>query len=179
MGGDPAFADTAAALGRRMAERGIALVYGGGRLGLMGVIADSVLAGGGEAYGVIPHALVQAECAHGGLTRLDVVQSMHERKARMTDLCDAFLSLPGGIGTLDETFEAWTWNALGYHSKPFGLLDVNGFWRGLAGFMDHVTASGFLSSARRAQMMLASDPDLAIDMLAAAVADACEPKMLW
>lgn len=178
-GTDPAYAETAHALGCRMAQRGIGLVYGGGRLGLMGVVADAVLGCGGEVLGVIPEALVRAECAHGGITHLDVVQSMHERKARMTELTDAFLALPGGIGTLDELFEAWTWNALGYHSKPFALLNVAGFWDGLASFMDNVTASGFLSPARRAQLFLATDIDEAIDQLAAAAAAAGDPAMLW
>src|SRR5881392_1481416 len=141
MGSDPAFEEMARALGAEMARRGIGLVYGGGRLGLMGVVADAVLAHGGEAYGVIPQALVDLEVAHTGLTELHLVANMHERKAMMTELTDAFVAIPGGIGTLDELFEAWTWNALGYHAKPFALLNVNGFWDGLNGFMDHVQAS--------------------------------------
>src|SRR5687768_3549321 len=131
MGTDPAFADTAQALGEEMARRGIGLVYGGGRLGLMGVVADAVRGAGGEAYGVIPQALIDLEVAHNGLTELHVVGTMHERKALMTELTDAFLCLPGGIGTLDELFEAWSWNALGYHAKPFCLLNVGGFWDNL------------------------------------------------
>ena len=114
-----------------MARRGIGLVYGGGRLGLMGIVADAVMADGGEAHGVIPQALVDLEVAHTGLTELHLVADMHERKAMMTELTDAFVAMPGGIGTLDELFEAWTWNALGYHAKPFALLNVNGFWDGL------------------------------------------------
>jgi hypothetical protein len=178
LGSDPAFAAAARATGEEMARRGIALVYGGGRLGLMGVVADAVLAGGGEAHGVIPRALIELEVAHRGLTELHIVSTMHERKAKMTELTDAFLALPGGIGTFDELFEAWTWNALGYHAKPFALLDVSGFWDGLLGFLDHATASGFLSPARRAQMLVAGDVGEAIDRLDAALASA-ERKMVW
>ncbi len=178
MGSDPAFAETARALGEEMARRGIALVYGGGRLGLMGVVADAVLGHGGEAYGVIPQALVDLEVAHTGLTELHLVSTMHERKAMMTELTDAFLAIPGGIGTLDELFEAWTWYALGYHAKPFALLNVHGFWDGLTGFMDHVQTSGFLSPSRRAQLLVAEGIGEAIDRLDAAIG-AAEPKMIW
>jgi uncharacterized protein (TIGR00730 family) len=178
MGVDPAFAETAKALGVEMARRGIGLVYGGGRLGLMGVVADAVLQGGGEAHGVIPQALTDLEVAHRGLTELHTVTSMHERKAKMTELTDAFVALPGGIGTFDELFEAWTWNALGYHSKPFALLNVNGFWDGMIGFLDGVTANGFMSPARRAQLLVADDIGQAIDMLDSAAAGA-ETRMVW
>lgn len=177
-GTDPAFAEAARALGATMAARGIGLIYGGGRLGLMGVVADAVLDAGGEAHGVIPQALTELEVAHRGLTDLDVVTSMHERKARMTELCDAFLALPGGIGTLDEMFEAWTWNALGYHAKPLALLDVAGYWSSLTGFLDHAVASGFMSPSRRGQLMVARDAGEALDRLAAAAA-ASERKMTW
>ncbi len=173
-GADPAFADAARELGEVMAERGIDLVYGGGKLGLMGIIADTVLERGGKVYGVIPQALVAHEVAHLGCTELFTVATMHERKAKMTELCDAFVALPGGIGTLDELFEAWTWNALGYHAQPFCLLNVNGFWDGLAGFMDHVVASGFLSDARRAQLLKADSPAAAIDLLDAAAQSAAQ-----
>src|SRR4051812_49766597 len=135
-----------------MVNRGVDLVYGGGRLGLMGLIADSVLAEGGRVYGVIPAALVDLEVAHTGITELFTVANMHERKAKMTDLADAFLALPGGIGTLDEVFEAWSWNALGYHAKPFCRLNVEGFWDDLFEFMYHATTSGFLSQHLRAQL---------------------------
>ena len=177
-GADPAFAEAARALGAEMARRGIGLVYGGGRLGLMGVVADAVLAAGGEAYGVIPQALIELEVAHTGLTELHVVTTMHERKARMTDLTDAFLALPGGIGTLDELFEAWSWNALGYHAKPFALLNVAGFWDNLVELMDHVADSGFMSPARRAQLLVAADIGEAIDRLDRAI-EAAERKMVW
>ena len=173
-GVDPGFADAARAMTRAMAARGIDLVYGGGRLGLMGIVADEMLSAGGKVYGVIPQSLVDHEVAHRGCTKLYTVANMHERKAKMTELCDAFVALPGGIGTLDELFEAWTWNALGYHAKPFCLLNVHGFWDGLAGFMDHVSASGFLSAARRLQLLKAESPDEAIDLLDAAAKSAAQ-----
>jgi len=177
-GVDPAFADAARLLGQTMVERGIDLVYGGGRLGLMGIVADSVLDAGGKVYGVIPQALVEHEVAHRGCTELFTVANMHERKAKMTELTDAFVALPGGIGTLDELFEAWTWNALGYHAKPFCLLNVNGFWDGLDGFMDHVRDSGFLSTPRRNQLLKADVPGEAIDLLDAAAKSAAQ-GMVW
>ena len=173
-GVDPGFADAARDLARTMAARGIDLVYGGGRLGLMGIVADEMLAAGGKVYGVIPEALVAHEVAHRGCTELYTVANMHERKAKMTELCDAFIALPGGIGTLDELLEAWTWNALGYHAQPFCLLNVHGFWDGLAGFMDHVSASGFLSDARRRQMLKAESAVEAIDLLDAAAKSAAQ-----
>ena len=178
MGTNPHFADTARALGVEMAERGIGLVYGGGKLGLMGVVADAVIDAGGEAYGVIPQALINLEVAHRGLTELHIVDTMHERKAMMTELTDAFVAIPGGIGTLDELFEAWSWNALGYHAKPFAVLNVDGFWDGMLAFLDHVTQSGFMSPARRAQLFVASDIGDAIDQLDAAIG-AAEAKMVW
>jgi uncharacterized protein (TIGR00730 family) len=177
-GTDPAFASLAKALGEEMARRGIGLVYGGGRLGLMGVVADAVMANGGEAYGVIPQALVDLEVAHTGLTELHLVANMHERKAMMTELTDAFVAIPGGIGTLDELFEAWTWHALGYHAKPLALLNVNGFWDGLIGFMDHVQASGFLSPDRRAHLLVADGIADVIERLDAAIG-AKPAKMVW
>jgi uncharacterized protein (TIGR00730 family) len=177
-GNDPAFSDMARALIREMAARGIDLVYGGGRLGLMGIIADTMLEAGGNVYGVIPQALVDHEVAHRGCTELHTVANMHERKAKMTELCDGFVALPGGIGTLDELFEAWTWNALGYHAKPFCLLNVHGFWNDLAGFMDHVRDSGFLSQARRLQLLKAETPAEALDLLDEAYKSA-EQGVTW
>lgn len=173
-GADPAFAEAARQLIGEMAKRDIDLVYGGGRLGLMGIIADSMLDAGGKVYGVIPQALVDHEVAHRGCTELHTVTTMHERKARMTELCDGFICLPGGIGTLDEMFEAWTWNALGYHAKPFCLLNVNGFWDGLTGFMDHVRDSGFLSQQRRDQLLKADSPAEALDLLDEAARNAAQ-----
>ena len=178
MGSDPAFAEMARSLAHEMVARDIDLVYGGGKLGLMGVMADTVLEAGGRVFGVIPAALVDKEVAHTGCTELHQVAGMHERKAKMTELCDGFVALPGGIGTLDELFEAWTWNALGYHAKPFCLLDVHGFWRGLDLFMDHVSDSGFLSHARRQQLLFAHTPSEAIDRLDAAAAAATQ-GMVW
>ena len=173
-GSDPRFEEAARLLGRTMVERKIDLVYGGGRLGLMGIIADTIIAYGGRTYGVIPRALVDKEVAHSGLTELIEVTTMHERKAKMTELCDAFLCLPGGIGTLDEMFEAWTWNALGYHAKPFALLNVADFWTPFVGFMEHVSASGFLSGRRLEQMIVGDTPDEVINLLDGAAAAATQ-----
>jgi uncharacterized protein (TIGR00730 family) len=178
MGTSPRFAEVAKALGVEMAERRIGLVYGGGRLGLMGVVANAVLDAGGEVHGVIPQALVDLEVAHRGCTELHLVDTMHERKAMMTELTDAFVAIPGGIGTLDELFEAWSWNALGYHAKPFALLNVDGFWDGMIAFLDEVTTSGFMSPARRAQLLVSDGIGDVIDRLDAAIG-AAEPKMVW
>jgi uncharacterized protein (TIGR00730 family) len=177
-GSKPAFADATRATAAAMVSRGVDLVYGGGKLGLMGLIADSVLDGGGHVYGVIPQALVDIEVAHPGLTHLHTVSNMHERKAKMTDLADAFLALPGGVGTLDELFEAWSWNALGYHKKPFCLLNVEGYWDGMIEFIDHATQSGFLSLQRRRQLLVASTPEEALDLLDEAAAAATQ-GMVW
>jgi uncharacterized protein (TIGR00730 family) len=177
-GSRPEFAEATRATAAAMVGRGVDLVYGGGRLGCMGIIADSVLAGGGRVFGVIPKALVNLEVAHNGITELTTVETMHERKAKMTDLADAFLALPGGIGTLDELFEAWSWNALGYHKKPLCLLNVDGFWDGMIGFMDHATESGFLSARRREQLLVAASPDEALELLDEAAAAATQ-GMVW
>jgi hypothetical protein len=172
------FADATRATAAAMVGREVELVYGGGKLGLMGLIADSVLALGGHVFGVIPQALVDIEVAHRGLTELHTVANMHERKAKMTDLADAFLALPGGVGTLDELFEAWSWNALGYHAKPFCLLNVDGFWDGMIEFIDHATDRGFLSAQRRAQLLVAATPEEALDLLDEAAAAATQ-GMVW
>ena len=177
-GTDPAFAEAARATAAAMVREKIELVYGGGRLGLMGLIADSVLELGGFVYGVIPQALVDIEVAHVNVTELHIVETMHERKAKMTELADAFLALPGGIGTLDEFFEAWSWNALGYHKKPFCLLNVNGYWDGLIEFIDHSTASGFMSQQRRRQLLVAGSPEEALELLDEAVTAATQ-GMVW
>jgi uncharacterized protein (TIGR00730 family) len=174
----PVFADATRATAKARVGRGVNLVYGGGRLGLMGLIADSVLELGGRVYGVIPQALVDIEVAHPNLTELHTVSNMHERKAKMTDLADAFLALPGGIGTLDELFEAWSWNALGYHKKPFCLLNVEGYWDGLIEFIDHATESGFMSAQRRRQLLVAQSPAEALDLLDEAAAAATQ-GMVW
>ncbi len=177
-GNQSVFADAAGATAQAMVSRGVDLVYGGGRLGLMGLIADSVLELGGKVFGVIPQALVDIEVAHPNLTELHTVSNMHERKAKMTDLADAFLALPGGIGTLDELFEAWSWNALGYHKKPFCLLNVEGYWDGLIEFIDHATESGFMSAQRRRQLLVARSPMEALDLLDEAAAAATQ-GMVW
>ena len=177
-GSSPVFAEATRATAEAMVGRGVDLVYGGGRLGLMGLVADTVLEGGGRVYGVIPRALVNLEVAHTGLTELRTVETMHERKAAMTDLADAFLALPGGIGTLDELFEAWSWNALGYHKKPFCLLNVEGYWDGMVEFIDHATTSGFLSAQRREQLLVAATPEQALDLLDEAAAAATQ-GMVW
>ncbi len=177
-GAQAIFADATKATAEAMVRRNVELVYGGGRLGLMGLIADSVLDLGGQVYGVIPAALIELEVAHEGVTELHRVETMHERKAKMTELADAFLALPGGIGTLDELFEAWSWNALGYHAKPFCLLNVQGFWDGMIEFIDHATRSGFLSQQRRSQLLVAQTPDEALELLDEAAAAATQ-GMVW
>ncbi|MFL6735604.1 MAG: TIGR00730 family Rossman fold protein [Sphingomonas sp.] len=177
-GTDPAFAKAARATAVAMVKEKVQLVYGGGRLGLMGLIADSVLELGGFVYGVIPQALVDVEVAHPGINELHIVETMHERKAKMTELADAFLALPGGIGTLDEFFEAWSWNALGYHKKPFCLLNVEGYWDDLIAFIDHATRSGFMSRQRRSQLLVATSPEQALELLDEAVAAATQ-GMVW
>jgi len=173
-GKDPAYLAEARRLGAIMAERRIDLVYGGGKLGLMGAIADAVLAGGGRVYGVIPSALVSYEVAHEGLTELHEVADMHQRKARMTELADAFLCLPGGIGTLDELAEAWSWNALGYHHKPFCLFDQGGYWHRFLQFCDHVRDEGFMSEARRSRLLSAGTLEEALAKLEAAASTASD-----
>lgn len=160
---DPAFMANAREVGAAFAARGIGLVYGGGRLGLMGAIADAVLAGGGEAIGVIPQALVAAEIAHRGLTELHVVDTMHQRKAMFTDLADGFVTLPGGTGTMDELWEAMSWAQLGYHGKPVGLLNVAGYYDGLIAFVETMASTGFLRPQHRDILIVedALDPLLA------------------
>ena len=177
-GSIPAFADATRATAKAMVEAGVDLVYGGGKLGLMGIVADSVLDLGGHVFGVIPQALVDVEVAHTRVTELHTVANMHERKAKMTDLADAFLALPGGIGTLDELFEAWSWNALGYHAKPFCLLNVDGFWDGMIEFIEHAYRSGFMSKPRRNQLLVAQTPEEALKLLDEAAAGATQ-GMVW
>jgi hypothetical protein len=177
-GSTPVFADCARATAQAMTDANVDLVYGGGKLGLMGIIADSVLDLGGRVYGVIPQALVDIEVAHTRVSELYTVANMHERKAKMTDLADAFLALPGGIGTLDELFEAWSWNALGYHAKPFCLLNVEGFWDGMIEFIEHAHVSGFLSKSRRNQLLVAQTPEEALKLLDEAASGATQ-GMVW
>jgi len=178
VGSQPLFAECAVATAKAMVEHEVELVYGGGRLGLMGLVADGVLERGGKVYGVIPQLLVKLEVAHTGLTQLHRVDTMGERKAVMSELSDGFLCLPGGIGTLDELFEAWSENALGFHKKPFCLLNVEGYWDGMIEFIDHATESGFLSARRREQLLVAETPEEALDLLDEA-ATAATQGMVW
>lgn len=146
-GNDPAHAKLAADVGAELARRGIGLVYGGGHSGLMGVLADSALKAGGEVIGVMPRSMVEREWAHEEVTELLLCDSMHERKAMMAERADAFVALPGGLGTLEEIFEVWSWRQLGFHAKPVGLLDAGGFWQPLLGALRAIVASGFLPAA--------------------------------
>lgn len=161
---------TAAAVGTELARRRIGLVYGGGGVGCMGALADATLAGGGEVIGVIPDVLAAAEAAHGGLERLEIVGSMHERKARMISLADGFLVLPGGFGTLDELFETITWFALGIHRKPVAVLDVAGYFAPLRAFCDAARLAGFVGTAVREQLAFGDDPSDTLDALLARIA---------
>ena len=169
-GHDPRYGEAAAALGRGIAQAGLGLGYGGASIGLMGAVADAALAEGGEVIGVIPQTLVAREVAHHGLSDLRVVTSMHERKALMADLSDGFIALPGGVGTLEELFEVWTWSHLGLHRKPCGLLDVAGFYSGLGRFIDHVQQEGFLRDGVRNMLLMAEDPTQMIAAMRAYVA---------
>ena len=158
-GSKPAYTERAIALGDRLARDGIRLVYGGGNVGLMGIVADAVLANGGEAIGVIPQQLVDWEVAHKGVTRLEIVDSMHTRKARMFDLSNAFIALPGGFGTLDEMFEMLTWRQLGLGDKPCAFLDVNGFWQPLMAMLDTMVRERFLHADQRHDLWHGDDID--------------------
>ena len=159
-GNNPAYAAQAKALGARLAAEGIALVYGGGNVGLMGIVADAVLANGGDVIGVIPQQLVDWEVAHRGVTRLEVVDSMHTRKARMFELSDGFVALPGGFGTLDEMFEMLTWRQLGLGKKPCAFLDVNGFWQPLMAMLDSMVRERFLHAEQRNDLWHGDDIDI-------------------
>jgi uncharacterized protein (TIGR00730 family) len=162
-GKDPAYADAARLLGRTLAERNITLVYGGGHVGLMGVVADAALEGGGEVIGVMPKSLVEREIGHKGLARLHVVASMHERKALMSDLSEGFIALPGGNGTLEEFFEVLTWAQLGEHGKPCGLLNVAGYFDPLLAVFDNMVVQEFLRPEHRKLVLLEEDPSSLIE----------------
>lgn len=157
-GFDPIHTAMAREVGSLLGREGIGLVYGGGSVGLMGELADAALAAGGEVIGIIPRALWDREVGHRALTKLHVVETMHDRKAMMASLADAFLALPGGLGTLEEIFEIWTWAQLGIHAKPLGFLDVNGFWSPLMEFLDRAVGAGFLRAQHRAIAFVESDP---------------------
>jgi hypothetical protein len=164
-GASPIYADAARAMARALVDHNIALVYGGGKVGLMGVIADEVLRLGGEVTGVIPRALVEREVGHTGLTRLFVVKDMHERKAMMSDLSDGFIAMPGGMGTLEELFEMLTWSQLGIHAKPVGALNVAGFYDGLVNFIGHLHHEGFVRAQHAALLMVEDGPDALVRRL--------------
>jgi len=165
--GPPSHRMAAADFAAGLARAGVGIVYGGGRVGLMGTVADAALEAGGEVVGVIPQHLVDDELAHPGLPRLDVVDSMHERKARMAELADAFIAVPGGIGTLEELIEVYTWSQLGIHDKACGVLNVNGYYDALARFLDHAVTAGFLRPEHREVLTVAADPAELLDGLAA------------
>ncbi|MGA1287777.1 MAG: TIGR00730 family Rossman fold protein [Rubrivivax sp.] len=155
---DPAHAQAAQALGRAIGERGWQLVYGGGKVGLMGVVADAVLAHGGRVIGVIPRMLMDREVGHTDLQELHVVDTMHQRKQMMAERVHAFLALPGGIGTLEELFEVWTWRQIGYHTRPIGLLNVGGYYDALLNFLQHSVDQGFLAAPQKEVLQVGSDP---------------------
>jgi uncharacterized protein (TIGR00730 family) len=167
-GNDDAFREAAVALGRALAEREIELVYGGGKIGLMGIVADAVLAAGGKVIGVIPDKLQALEVGHDGLTELFVVESMHARKAMMAQLSDAFIAMPGGWGTLEEVFEVTTWTQLNYHKKPVCLFNVAGYYDGLLAFVRHAVESGFIREIHQDLLAAATTPDEILHRLSVA-----------
>ncbi len=170
----PEYAEAAQQLGEELCARGYDLVYGGGGVGLMGAVADSVLGNGGQVIGVIPAALAEKEVAHQGLTELHVVASMHERKALMAELSNAFIALPGGLGTLEELFEVLTWMQLGIHAKPGGLINVGGYFNGLLEFISHAVAERFLMQEHRSMILADSNIEALLDALEAFVPPAVE-----
>lgn len=174
----PAYAEAARAFGGAVASRGLELVYGGGRVGLMGALADGALAAGGEVLGVIPQQLVDRELAHGGLTELRIVESLHERKALMAAHADAFVALPGGFGTLDELMEQLTWGQLGLHSKPVGLLDVEDYWRSLIAFARHATDEGFVREPDLGAIAVAGDGEALLERLGRMIEEG-RPRPKW
>ena len=165
-GARPSYADAAREMGSALAARGLGLVNGGGRVGLMGITSDAVLDGGGEAIGVMPQALIDREVGHREMTTLHVVETMHERKALMASLSDAFVAMPGGIGTLEELFEVWTWSVLGIHAKPVGLLNVDGYYDDLLRFLDGAVEQGFFHPQHRSRLVSATSPEALLDQLA-------------
>jgi uncharacterized protein (TIGR00730 family) len=165
-GARPEYAEAARSVGRTLAKRGLGVVFGGGSVGLMAETANAALAEGGQVIGIIPGVLVEKELAHTGVTELRVVESMHERKAMMAELSDAFIALPGGWGTLEELFETVTWAQLGFHEKPVGLLNVLGYYDGLLRFLDQAVEAGFLKAEHRALLLLGDSPEALLDTFA-------------
>lgn len=163
-GASPLYRDAGRAFGALLARRRIGVVYGGATIGVMGAVADGALAENGEVIGVIPQAMTEVEIAHGG-TDLRVVATMHERKALMAELSDAFVALPGGIGTMEEVFEVWTWAQLGYHAKPVALLEVNGYWDSLHRFIDHMVAEGFLRQTHREMLIIEDNAEALLERI--------------
>jgi len=174
-GKDDAYAEAARLTGQLIGQRGWQLVYGGGKVGLMGIVADAVLAAGGRVVGVIPRKLREREVGHSELSEIHVVDTMHQRKQMMAERADAFLALPGGIGTLEELFEVWTWRQIGYHDQPIGLLNVAGFYDGLLSFMRHTVDSGFLEQKQLDSLHVTADPATLLDRLQASCATANQP----
>lgn len=168
MGAREEYKTAAEKLGTELGRRGIGLVYGGATVGLMGVVASAALKAGGEAIGILPKSLAEHEIAHAGLTELKIVSSMHERKAMMADLSDAFIAMPGGIGTLEETFEMWTWSQLGIHRKALGMLNTAGYYDGLTNFLDHVVAEAFVRQPYRDLMLVDADPESLVERITTA-----------
>jgi uncharacterized protein (TIGR00730 family) len=166
-GVNPAYADAARAMGEAIAARGLGLVYGGGKVGLMGIVADAAMKAGAEVTGIIPEVLMRREVGHGAITHLHVVGTMHERKKMMADLSDGFVVLPGGVGTLEEAVEAFTWTQLGIHNKGLVFLDTDGYWQGMAQLFDHMVANGFVKPEQRPIASFTADPMEALDALAA------------
>lgn len=174
-GASATYARAAAQVGAEIGRRGWQLVYGGGRAGLMGRVADAVLAAGGRVTGVIPRTLMEREVGHTGLSELHVVDTMHERKRMMAERSDAFIALPGGIGTFEELFEVWTWRQLGYHDKPIGLLNVDGYYDALLGFLGQTVTHGFVSEPQRTLLEVATEPVGLLDAIARLAPKATEP----
>ena len=174
-GNSPAFAEAARTLGTLIGQSSATLVYGGGRVGLMGTVADAVMASGGQVVGVIPQALMDREVGHAGLTELHVVQTMHERKQLMAERADAFISLPGGIGTLEELYEVWSWQQLGYHDKPVALLNVDGYYDALLEFHRAMHKRGFVSDAQFYALLIDTDAVRLLDRVRVAAAAATAP----
>jgi uncharacterized protein (TIGR00730 family) len=166
-GSDSVYVEQAAVMGRLLATTGRRLVYGGGRTGLMGALADAALTAGGEVIGIMPRQLVEREVAHIGLTELHVVASMHERKALLAELSDGFLAMPGGLGTLEELFEVWTWGQLGLHRKPYGLFEVNGYFAPLLRFLDHAVTEEFIRQEYRDLLVVDDDPRALLERMEA------------